>query len=211
MSNSKNAILEIKNLMKKFGFYNEIKNGMFMDAKLKDGTEIKIEGESAEEGAKILVVTEEGEIPAPDGTHELANGVKVETKEGIITKIDMSETEEEEEKMKYEEKMKEKDKMREKEKMEEVAVDVPEEVSDVMSPEVIEAVIEALTPIVEELQTLAEEMKKMRDKMNKLDGDFQSFKKEPATKKIASGKSESFGKLSNIDDRIKTILSMREN
>ena len=59
------------------------------------------------------------------------------------------------------------------EKMEEVAVEVPEVVADVMSPDVVEAVIEALTPIVEELRSLTEEMKKMKK-------DYEEFKASSA-------------------------------
>ena len=61
---------------------------LFVDAKLVDGTAIKVSGEGLVEGAKVMVVTEEGEIPAPDGVHELEDGTKVETKEGIISKIE---------------------------------------------------------------------------------------------------------------------------
>jgi hypothetical protein len=193
MSNSKNAILEIKNLMKKFGFYNEITNEMFLDAKLKDGTEIKIEGESAVEGAKILVKTEDGEIPAPDGTHELANGMKVETSEGIITTIYASEMEEEEEKIV---------------EVEAEEVELPKMGEPVVDGVDVEEFYSLLKDMMEKIST---QMKKMEEKMNKIDRDFETFKKEPATKKIASGKSESFGKQSNIDDKIAAIMSMREN
>jgi hypothetical protein len=73
--------------------------------------------------------------------------------------------------------------------MEEVAVEVPEVVADVMSPDVIEAVIEALTPIVEELKTLTDEMKKMKK-------DYEEFKASSAytplneDKKISSAFSD---------------------
>ncbi len=70
-------------------------NEVFVDAKLVDGTQIKVEGDSVVEGAKVVVVTEEGEIPAPDGVHELEGGMKVETKEGVI--VDVEEKVEEEE------------------------------------------------------------------------------------------------------------------
>ena len=44
---------------------------IFIDAKLVDGTVVKVGGDSLVEGAKVVVVTEDAEIPAPDGTHEL--------------------------------------------------------------------------------------------------------------------------------------------
>lgn len=67
---------------------------VFVDAKLIDGTQIKVEGDSVVEGAKVMVVTEEGEIVAPDGVHEIEGGMKVETKEGVIVAV--SEAKEEE-------------------------------------------------------------------------------------------------------------------
>lgn len=57
--------------------------------------------------------------------------------------------------------------------MEEVEVEVPEEVIDVMSPDVVEAVVEALTPIVEELKVLTEEMKSLKK-------DYEDFKASSA-------------------------------
>jgi hypothetical protein len=68
---------------------------VFVDAKLIDGTQIKVEGDSVVEGAKVMVVTEEGEIVAPDGVHELEGGMKVETKEGLIVSVSEPEMEEE--------------------------------------------------------------------------------------------------------------------
>lgn len=61
-------------------------------ATLVDGT--VIEFEVLEVGAQVFVVTEEGAIPAPDGIHEVEGGLKVETKDGIITSIVEPETEE---------------------------------------------------------------------------------------------------------------------
>jgi hypothetical protein len=68
---------------------------VFVDAKLIDGTQIKVEGDSVVEGAKVMVVTEEGEIVAPDGVHELEGGMKVETKEGLIVSVSEPKMEEE--------------------------------------------------------------------------------------------------------------------
>lgn len=48
----------------------------FMDVKLSDGTVLNIEGEQLTTGAKVMVVTEEGMIPAPDGQYETEDGVK---------------------------------------------------------------------------------------------------------------------------------------
>jgi hypothetical protein len=249
MSNSKNAIQEIKSLMVKFGFLADestllsfkledntilqaakleagekivkindsfeqvaledgsyrlvenfeiqVKNGsiktvkqIFLDAKLADGTVIKVEGDGLAEGAKVVVVTEDAEIPAPDGVHELEDGTKVETKEGIISKIEEVISEEMEDV--------------------EVPVEVPAEIAPV-AEEVVGAVIEALVPLMEEVKVLVEEMKKMKDGMKDMKNDFEAFKKEPAAKPIANGKTD-FNKQSKsdeLDSKLEMIMSLR--
>ncbi len=57
------------------------------EATLKDGTKIVIEGDM------VSVVAADGaKTPAPDGVHELADGTKVETKEGKIVPAAVEET-----------------------------------------------------------------------------------------------------------------------
>src|SRR5574343_685551 len=63
---------------------------VFTEATLADGTMIKYEGELAE-GTAIIVVTAEGEIPAPDGSHELEDGTVITTEGGIVVAITESE------------------------------------------------------------------------------------------------------------------------
>lgn len=192
MSNPKTAIQEIKSLMVKFGFITEETKESFLDAKLVDGTEIKIEGESLIEGAKVMVVTEEGEVPAPDGVHEVEGGMKVQTTDGIIVKIDEPAMEEE--------------------AMEEesVEVEVPSEVAPIAEP-VVAAIVEAIVPVLEEIKSLAEGMKQMKEKMESVKSDFEAFKKQPAGKKISDGKVD-FNKEVNSDDaRIAAIMNLRKN
>jgi hypothetical protein len=250
MSNPKNAINQIKSLMKQYGFLNdepvlksfklenntiletkslvagekitklsdefervaledgkfrlvenfeiEVKDGsivsvkeIFIDAKLVDGTVVKVEGDDLLEGAAVKVVTEDAEIPAPDGVHELESGVKVETKDGLIVKIEEPVSEEMEEV--------------------EVPVEVPAEVAPV-AEEVVEAIVEALVPLMEEVKVLVEEMKKMKDGMKEMKNDFNAFKKQPAGKKISDGKTD-FNKQEkdNSDEaRIAAIMSFRK-
>jgi hypothetical protein len=57
------------------------------EAALEDGTLITYEGELAE-GTAIMVVTEEGNIPAPDAVHVLSDGTKVTTAGGVVTAIE---------------------------------------------------------------------------------------------------------------------------
>jgi C4-type Zn-finger protein len=58
----------------------------FDKATLKDGTIITWEGELAE-GTAILVESPDGNIAAPDATHELENGTLVTTVNGLVTSI----------------------------------------------------------------------------------------------------------------------------
>ncbi len=249
MSNPKNAISQIKNLMKQYGFLNdeptlqsfkledntivetlklkageritklndefnrvalesgsyrlvenfeiEVKEGeimsvkeIFVDAKLVDGTVVKVEGDEVVEGAAVKVVTEDAELPAPDGVHELEGGMKIETKEGVIVKIEEVVSEEMEEV--------------------EVPVEVPAEVAPV-AEEVVSAIVEALVPLMDEVKVLVEEMKKMKEGMKEMKNDFNAFKKQPAGKKISDGKTDfnKEEKLDSVDARIASIMSMR--
>ena len=255
-TNSKNAIQEIKKLMKQFGFLSddgalrsfkledntiletkelkvgekitkindefqrvalengkyrleenfeiEVKEGaiaavkeIFLDAKLKDGTAIKVEGDSVIEGAKVMVVTAEGDIPAPDGVHELEDGSKVETKDAIIVKLEPA-MEEEKPEIEIE--------VAAKEKMEEVVEDVP--VADAGDP----VEVEMMDMLKDFVKKMSEKMASMEQKMSKIDADFNAFKKEPAGKKIADGKTE-FNKINSgaQDDIVAGIMRLRNN
>ena len=189
MSNSKSAIQEIKNLMVQFGFMSEDKTEIvkeiFIDAKLIDGTAIKVSGDGLVEGAKVVVITEEGEIPAPDGVHELEDGTKVETAEGVISKIEQ--------------------------KLEEPEMEKPEaEVEIEVSKEGMEK--EMVDMLKEFIYKMGDKVKKMEEQMSTLSSDFNSFKKEPAAKKIADGKTEKFNKTDDyIDSKLETIAALRKN
>ena len=236
MSNSKTAIQEIKSLMKQFGFLKddevvlasfkledntivetiELKEGnkitklsdefervaletgsyrlvenfeievedgeiksvkeIFVDAKLVDGTQIKVEGENLAEGAKVVVVTEEGEVPAPDGVHELEDGTKVETKDGIIAKIE--------------------EKIEEAEGEESPELEVP---SILMEKEMLDM-------LKDFVKKMSEKMSNIETKMSEVENQFASFKKEPAAKPIANGKTD-FNKSYNNDDAMDVKLA----
>ena len=176
-------------------FEIEVENGtiksvkqIFVDAKLVDGTQIKVEGEDLLEGAKVVVVTEEGELPAPDGVHELEGGLKVETKEGVITRIeqvvseDMGEIE------------------IEGPKGSEVEVDTPDPMD------------EFVALVKDMMEKISEKMKAMEYKVKSMNEEFEAFKKEPAGKKISDGKTD-FNKQENVnsdDARIAAIMSLRK-
>jgi hypothetical protein len=192
-------------------FEIEVKDGkitsvkeIFVDAKLVDGTQIKVEGDVLGEGAKVVVVTPDAEIPAPDGVHELEDGTKVETKDGIIVRVEevMQEYGEGEPMPEGEPKAKVEPMP---EGLEEVPVEVSPEIAPLAEP-VIAAIVEAITPILEEVKALTDEMKRMK-------ADFAAFKKEPAAKKIANGKTD-FNKINNLDDidsQIEKIMALRKN
>lgn len=64
-------------------------------SRLKDGTSLFIDG-NLEEGTKIYVITSEGNIPLPDGTYELEDGMMIAVEEGVITSVQEPVGEEEE-------------------------------------------------------------------------------------------------------------------
>jgi len=57
----------------------------FMEAVLKDGTLVKYKALAV--GEALTVIGVEGEMPAPDATHELENGTLITTVGGIITEV----------------------------------------------------------------------------------------------------------------------------
>ena len=188
MSNSKSAIQEIKNLMVQFGFLKneetEIVKEIFVDAKLVDGTEIKVSGDGLVEGAKVMVVTAEGEIVAPDGVHELEDGTKVETKEGVIAKIEEA--------------------VKEEPEMEEPKVEIEVSKEEKMESEVVSLLKDLVVKLGEKIASL-------EGKVEGMSADFNAFKKEPAAKKIADGKTEKFNKTDDVlDSKIANIMSLRK-
>jgi hypothetical protein len=174
-------------------FNIEVKDGkietvseIFVDAKLVDGTQIKVEGDTLVEGAKVVVVTPDAEIPAPDGVHELEDGTKVETKDGIIVSV------------------------------EEVAGDVeaPEapEAPQAEVP-VMNAESEMISMLKDFIKKMSEKMNALEANFSKLEEEYNSFKKEPSAKKVADGKTD-FNKINkedDVDDRIAKIMSLRKS
>ena len=154
---------------------------IFVDAKLVDGTVIKVSGDSVAEGAKVVVVTADAEVPAPDGTHELEDGTKVETKDGVIVKVEEvvgdaegGETPEAPE-------------------AEAPAIDAP------MGMEK-----EIMDMLKEFVSKMGEKMSQMEQSYSALQNEFNSFKKEPAAKKIADGKTD-------FNKEVEDALSARIN
>jgi hypothetical protein len=87
--NSKEAINRIMKIL-------NLAPEKFYEAKTEQGVQIKMEGE-LELGAPIYVATEEGMIPAPDGTHKLDDGAEIEVVDGKVDKIKMGDMTKDEE------------------------------------------------------------------------------------------------------------------
>jgi len=157
---------------------------IFIDATLVDGTVVKVEGDSLVEGAKVVVVTPDAELPAPDGVHELKDGTKIETKDGMITMV--------------------------MEVMEDV---IEGEEPEVPSEEVPRVVIsdEVMSMLKEFISKMGEKMSQMEQSYSSLENEFNKFKSEPAGKKIRDGKTEQFNKeeLNPMDAKLAAINGLR--
>ena len=152
----------------------------FATTKLEDGTEITNNlDEEFKIGQELYVVGESTLTPAPAGKHTTREGLVLTVDaESIIIAMEDKTTE-----APANEEGKPEEEVKEEGMSEEVEVEVPTEAADVMTEEVVQAVVEALAPIVEEVKTLTEEMKKMKEmyeaKYSSLKEEFTSFKRQP--------------------------------
>ena len=178
----------------KDNFEIEVANGaitavkeIFIEAKLKDGTIVKVEGDGLAEGAAVKVITEDmpDGIAAPDGVHMLEDGSEIETKEGLIVSI--------------KEAIKEGDA--------EVDASVDEMPEDVDGGDPIQ--IELMEMLKDFMKKMAEKMSQMENKMYSVENEFNAFKKEPAAKKIADGKTEFNNVSEGSDDKVSSIMAFR--
>ena len=160
----------IKELVKKH--FNLTEKQSFMTIKTADGAlTLEYDGEALAEGLAIFVVTEDGNVAAPDGEHMLEGGVTIRTTDGKIEAI--METTMAEQTPMLEEEM--------EATPEEVVEEVADTVKEVISEEVISAVTEAVAEVVEEM------MKKHEEKMIALESKFNSFSAAPAAEKTIVG------------------------
>jgi len=160
---------------------------IFIDAKLKDGTVVKVLGEALVAGAKIVVVKDGMDVPAPDAVHELEDGTKVETKGGVISNV---------------------------EKVKDVEDEGPSAPDMAYMPKMMETEVEnELFSLVKDMLTkMNEKVSNLEQELSSVKNQFNSFKSEPAGKKIADGKTESFNKQENDDvlsARIAALKSLR--
>jgi len=193
MSKEKSVVGEIKSLMVKFGF---LKSEDFL--KLADGTEIKLDGDLAE-GVAVMVVTEEAEIAAPDGTHELEDGAKIVTEGGIIMSVELPEVEEMEDEVAIDEEAEGIEEIQMEEEV--IEVEVPVEVPAEVAAPAIEAIVEAIVPILEKVKSLEEELTKVK-------ASFESFKKEAAGAPVNKNKKDF--KSHDKDELVNKILALKK-
>jgi hypothetical protein len=185
--NSKEVLKEIRTLL---GFSEDKKEVEMATATLVDGTIVEWEGELAV-GTAIFVQTGEGLIPAPDAVHEVEGGLLVTTEGGVVTEI-VEPTEVVEEEV----------------ALEEVAVEVPEEVSPIVAAEVLEAIAEAISPILEEVELMKEELKKMKKGFSKTVDLVEKVANLPSDEPIKapaklSKKEEQFANIIKIAQQLK--------
>lgn len=132
----------------------EVKKLQFETKKtLKDGTEVYTEGELAI-GEKLFVITEDGLVQAPTGSHETEDGFMVVVDDnGVITSIEPVNGEE---------------LAQPKEGEAEAAQENLEDEPVMVNEEIVNAVIEALAPLMEEMKEIRKEMGNYKEKMEKL-------------------------------------------
>jgi len=137
----------------------EIKMG---EIKTADGSiDLKYTGEELAIGSEIAVVTEDGDIPAPDGYHDLEGGITIKVEGGVITEIADTATEEAEEKLEDEE---------------EIIEEIIEETFDMH-----EELIKALSA---EFKTQIDALKlEFNKQIEEVKGKVETFSAEPATEK----------------------------
>ena len=177
----------------KENFEIEVLNGeitavkeIFVEAKLKDGTVVKVEGDSLVEGAAVKVVTEEmpDGIAAPDGVHMLEDGTEIETNGGMIVSVKSPEG-----------------------MMDGESDPMPEDSVDAGDP----IQVELMKMLRDFIYQCGEKISQMETKMEAMNNDFSAFKKEPAGKKISDGKTE-FNKISgeSADDKFNALMAFRQ-
>ncbi len=171
----------------------EVKSVEFAEATLVDGTVVKVDGELAE-GKSLFVVTEEGDIPAPMGTHETTEGLLVSVDEnGVILAI------------------------------EDKPAEVEQELSeDTETVEAVESSVEANNSLNEELlgqiagliAPLQAQIAEIGEKYSTLNAQFSAFKDEPAAERITNNLNISTdavkGHNARQEQRMETLLKMRK-
>ena len=148
----------------------------FGEIKTADGElTLKYDGDELAEAIAIFVDTEDGDIPAPDGTHDLEGGITISTEGGVITSIVDAEVEAE-----SEEEMSEETELSEETK------------SDIS--ELHEAIIQMIGgEFKEQFTALKEEL------MGEINTVKEAFNAAPATEKTITNNKKSYGRNNSVD------------
>jgi len=167
----------------------------FESATLLDG-ETTIEFDSLEVGQQVFIVTPEGQIPAPEGTHALGGdytGVTINVDaDGFITEVIDERTTEEEA------------------PVEETPV------TQSMSAEQVEAIINGkletfattFEAVAEMVKSISEDNAKLRGEIATLKADFESFKAMPSNETKESEKFARAGNLTAKQQFLKTYKNL---
>jgi len=158
----------------------------FLDAKLIDGTIVRVEGDSFKVGDAVKVITEAGEtVQAPEGEHELEDGtVIVIDAEGNITEVRNIEAEMAEESPV--DAIEPTVEMAEESPIEEVV----ETVSETELADRVAALEEALYMLIEKLQNNQAEMTATKEALSKVTAEKELLEKAPAAKAVITKKFE---------------------
>ena len=173
---------------------SQITEKKFEDVSLLDGTMLTYDGELAP-GTAIFVKTEDGEeIPAPEGTHELAGlfeGVSIVLDaEGIIVEVIDERTEGEE--------VAEVEEVEEEMSSDDVETIVDNKLSEIETP---------LNAIVTGIESILERNASLQSELNELKSQFNSFKNEPTEQKEQS----KFSTADNKDKRAEYFKNIIKN
>ncbi len=173
---AKEAITKIKVLL---GLEpNDLVKVQFAELTLVDGTTVKVDGEP-EVGKALVVVTPEGEIPAPEGKHQTTSDLLI-TVDATGTITEVTTVEAETPSVEVEVEM----------EKEEVKVEMTE--ADKKKVEMAEALVDTLLPYLETI----DEMKK---KMTQVETQLQKMSAEPAAKKIKRNENTQDVRFSRVD------------
>jgi len=139
-----------------------IEEVMMGEIKTADGSiTLKFPGEELTIGSEIAVVTEDGDIPAPDGYHDLEGGITIKVEGGVLTELADTATEEAEEEIEATEE-----------------IEMAEEESNIS---IHEELIKALSA---EFKTQIDALKlEFNKQIESVKGEVEKFSAEPATEK----------------------------
>lgn len=150
----------------------EVVEQNFGEIKTADGElTLTYEGDEFTVGTEIFVVTADGNVPAPDGEHELEGGIKIETEGGAITSIEREDEELPEIADETTAGMYPKEEMAEEEET---------EMEEGVEESIVSAIAEVIAPMIEEMKKDIEEMKA---KFTETEKKVETFGLQPAAER----------------------------